>query len=152
MGRPIYRPELSGGPGAIEQAFDANVVHVDEGLVAFGELVPDPERPLPHGTPVHSLLVHLDEEGPALVELNDQHNTVPIAAVDGAELARDHLWLRFRPGQGPVAGRVSLAPEIEVFEDDAERDDEALLAAVRVRFTCDDATFARLGERLAGLL
>lgn len=153
MSRPGYLPSLSVlGPGALEQAFDANVVHVDDDLVALGEIVPDPERPLPHGTPVHSLLIHLGEDGPELVELNDQHNTVGVAALCRTELARDQLRLAFLPGQGPVPGRVSLAPEIEVFDDDAERDDAPPLAAVRVRFTCDDAIFEQLREKLAPLL
>lgn len=150
MPHPLYRPQLSGGEGAFEQSFDANVVHVDDDLVAFGELVPDPERPLPHGTPVHSLLFHLAEDGVELVELNDQGNTVPASAVAGVELASGHLRVAFRAGKGPFAGRVSLSPEIEIYED--ADDDAVQLSAVRVRFTSDDARFARLRGKLGTLL
>jgi hypothetical protein len=73
-----YRPALTVRlDGGIEQTFDANVVHVDDEVAAFGELVPDPDRGLPYGTVVHSLLVHLGEQGAEQIEFNDQGNSVP---------------------------------------------------------------------------
>jgi hypothetical protein len=156
-----YRPALTNLPGGgLEQSFDANVVHVEDDLVAFGELFPDSARGLPYGTPVHSLLVHVGEHGPEMVEFNDQGNSVAIDAVERVDLVRDQARFFFRDGNGLVAGRVSLAKEIEVFEDvEPERSGVGVpsggaleLAALRVRFDVDDGRFEALRGKLAPLL
>jgi hypothetical protein len=150
-----YRPTLTYLPGGVaEQSFHANVVHVDDELVAFGDLLPDDERGLPHGTPVHSLLVHLGEDGPEAIEFNDQGNTVDVDAVQEFDLARGYARLSFRGGAGPFAGRVSLAPEIEVFEDawldPVAADGGAVqLGAICVHFEVSDARFEMLRTKLA---
>lgn len=136
-----YRPILTSVGGAHEQSFTANVVHVDHTLVAFGDVVPDPARGLPYGTPVHSLLVHVSRGRPSRFELNDQGNTVRMDAVERIELARDQVRIVFRPGAGPASGRVSLSKEIELFEDDFE---SVTLGGLLVRFTTDDETFGLL--------
>ena len=136
------------------------MVHVDDDLVAFGELVPDGARGLPHGTPVHSLLVHLGDAGPEQLELNDQANTIAIDALTHVELSRDEIRFELRTGAGPFAGRVSLASDLELFEDAVpdgdlasyERYEDVQLSSLRVRFTLDDARFEALREKLAPLL
>jgi hypothetical protein len=152
-----YRPTLADLPnGGVEQSFDANVVHVDDELVAFGELLPDPTRGLPYGTPIHSLLVHLGDDGPEMVEFNDQENTIEVDAVERVELAPKHVRLHFRRGAGVVAGRVTLAPEIEVFEDVPmkRRRDGGLqlgvveLGALLVRFDIDAQHFEAVQSKL----
>jgi hypothetical protein len=145
-----YRPELGDLPGGgVEQSFRANVVHVEDELVAFGDLIPDSARGLPYGTPVHSLLVHIGEDGLEMIELNDQGNSVMTDAVKKVELSRDEVRFYFRAGAGPLAGRVALAREIEVFEDVPFK--SVSLAAVRVRFDVDDVRFDSLRSHLAPL-
>ncbi len=164
-GMKPYRPTLATGlDGGVEQSFMANVVHVEDALIAFGDLIPDAARGLPYGTPVHSLLVHLGDDGPEMIEFNDQGNTVSVETVKHAELALDHVRFVFRPDAGPFAGRVRLAAEIEVFEDalpdpsanDAfsryQRFDDVQLTAICVRFDGDDARSSALREKLASLL
>jgi hypothetical protein len=161
-----YRPTLATGPeGGVEQSFAANVVHVEDDLVALGDLIPDDPRGLPYGTPVHSLLVHLGDGGrPEMIEFNDQGNSVSVGTVERTELSRERLRLVFRRGAGPFAGRVPLAEEIEVFEDvlpdpntnDAfskyDHFDQVQLTAVRVRFVIDGARFNELRKKLETLL
>lgn len=145
-----YRPELTDLPdGGVEQSFHANVVHVEDDLVAFGDLIPDTARGLPYGTPVHSLLVHMGENGPEMIELNDQGNSVKVDAVEGMDLSRDQARFFFRENSGPCAGRVSLAKEIEVFTDMPF--ELVRLGALRVRFHVDDARFDSLRTKLAPL-
>jgi hypothetical protein len=145
-----YRPDLTDLPGGgVEQSFDANVVHVDDGLVAFGDLIPDLARGLPYGTPVHSLLIHLDENGPEMVEFNDQGNTVEIDALERVDLSRNQVRFVLREGAGLFPGRVSLAAEIEEFEDVWLEPGAAVeLGAILVRFDIDDARFEALRGKL----
>lgn len=145
-----YRPNLIDGPDGAEQSFTANVVAVEEELVAFGDLLPDEERSLPHGTPVHSLLIHLGEDGPELFEFNDQGNTVECEALARTELGRDRIRFVFHEAAGPWAGRVSLGEAIEVFED--EEYEDAQLGALTIVFDVDAPTHAALRTKLAGLL
>jgi hypothetical protein len=159
-----YRPSLAErADGGYEQSFTANVVHADDALVAFGDLVPDAVRGLPYGTPVHSLLVHLSAGRPEMIELNDQGNTVGAESVTRADLARDHVRIVFDRDAGPVAGRVSLSEEIELFEDvipdpddetfsEYDRFEDVPLTSLCVRFDLDDARFEALREKLATLL
>jgi len=143
-----YRPSLTrGATGEAEQSFTANVVHIEDALIAFGEIVEAPPRGLPFGTPVHSLLVHFEGDRLALIEFNDQGNTVEADAVSRIELARDHLRIHFHEGAGPFAGRVSLAPEIEIFRD--EEGNEGQLGTLCVHFNVDDSRFEVLRRRLA---
>jgi hypothetical protein len=150
--------------GGIEQSFTANVVHVEDALVAFGDVIPDAARGVPYGTPVHSLFVHVGDDGPKMIEFNDQGNTVYIDALRHAELARDHVRFVFHHGAGPFAGRVSLAEDIDVFEDvlpDPDADDafskyhrfaDVQLSAISVRFDGDDAHLDSLRKKLAAIL
>jgi hypothetical protein len=157
-----YRPAFVVAPdGGVEQSFTANVIDIDETAVAFGDLIPDAARGLPYGTPVHSLLVHLGEDGrPELLEFNDQGNTVAVAAVERVELESNHVRFVFRADAGPYAGRVSLAPELEVFEDELPdpstfpqytRFDQVQLDALCVWFAGDEVQLASLREKLAAV-
>lgn len=150
MRRP-YAPRLAASAeGGFEQTFTANVVHVDEDLVAFGDVLADPARGLPFGTPVHSLLVHYAGGRPGEVERNDQHNAVGIDAVERIELSPDRLRIVFRADRGPFAGRVSLSEEIEVFDDvEPGRFADVRLTALSVEFSADSQLLARLREKLA---
>lgn len=135
-----YRPTLHIGPkGDVARPFTANVVHAETSLVAFGEIIADPERGLPHGTPVHSLLLHFADGGLEMVEFNDEANAVSVTELERIALARDHARFEFRRDEGPMAGRVSLEEEIEVFDD--EDWDDAQLCAIEVHFALDDARF-----------
>jgi hypothetical protein len=91
----------------------------------------------------------MGEDGPEMIELNDQGNTVMVDAVEGMELSRDQLRFFFRAGAGPFAGRVTLASELEVCDDVPF--DSIPLAAVRVRFEVDDVRFDSLRTKLARL-
>jgi len=158
-----YRPALVLSPEGFEQSFTANVVHVDADLVAFGDVLRDDPRGLPHGTPIHSLLVHIGEDGPEMIEFNDQDNTVAVDALASVRIAGDHVRFVFRREAGPFAGRVSLATEIEVFENvrpDEEAEtafarfrsfDEVQLGAIIVRFEVDRARLEALREKLREL-
>jgi hypothetical protein len=156
-----YRPALTSLPdGGFEQTFTANVVDVDDGLIAFGELVPNDPRGLPYGTVVHSLLIHLEDEEPSMIELNDQGNTVDADRVAHAELERGRLRLVFYQGDGPFAGRVSLDKSIDIFEDvapdhavdvafkDYVSFDDVQLRAISVKLDIDDALFATVRKKL----
>lgn len=146
-----YRPTLTALPdGGVEQAYDANVVHLEDALIAFGEILPDDPRGLPFGTPVHSLLVHCADGGAAdMLELNEEGNTVDADEVARTELTADHVRFVFRDGAGPYPGRVGLSPEIEVFED--EEFDDVPLSSLLIRFTIDDAKLAELRRRLPAI-
>jgi hypothetical protein len=159
--RRPYKPRLVEiEDGRFEQEFTANVVHVDDVLVAFGELIPDPDRPLPAGTPVHSLMLHLpSDEVPFMAEFNDQGNTRYGEDVEAIELGRTDLRVRF--SAGPYAGRVSYSEASDPFEDERpdgddrfefdwyERYDDIDLASLRIRFDLDETRHAELKRQLA---
>jgi len=156
---PVYRPDLIQRGDGLEQRFTANVVAVDDDadvtLVAFGDLVPEPGRHAKHGTPVHSLILQLppddafDEDlGGPTIEFNQQGNECNLGALRRVELGRTHFRLVFDPGCGPYAGRVPLAPEIELFEDSPDLD-EVGLEGVCVLFSVDDTTHATLRQQLS---
>lgn len=86
-----------------------------------------------------------------LVEFNEQSNTVGIGAIQRAELTRDRCRLAFRGGEGPVSGRVSLAADIEMFEDDPGTCG-LHVDSLAVQFAVDDRRFAGLREALASIL
>lgn len=109
----VYEPTIVDG----EQRFTANILSVNKQLLAFGELLPAPGKALKFGTPIHSLLIHLDGDQ-TLFELNDQGNTRGTNDIFRIELTPKTLRLVFMPGRGPSSGRVSLARKIEVFERD----------------------------------
>ncbi len=150
MAKPTYRSSLEAVDGGFEQSYTANVIHIDDELLAFGELVPDPQRGLPYGTPVHSLMVHLERKRPVTFELNDQANAVGASDVATIEVARTWMRIRFQSGRGPLPGRVSLAPEIELFRD-AKRSakESAPLASLQIAYAIAPKAFARLGKLLA---
>ena len=112
--------------------------------------MPDRRRGLPYGTPIHSLLIHLDEEGaPEAFELNDQGNTVPRKAVTAIEVTRDAVRLTFAQGKGPRPGRVSLDPEIEIFAPPKKTSaSKARLGALRVTFEASPAVTKKLRDVL----
>jgi len=157
-----YEPALVVGPEGVEQSFTANVVSTEDDLVAFGDLLPDEQRGLPFGTPVHSLLIHLGDEGPELFELNDQGNTVKRRALLRAELGSDRLRFVFRARAGPFAGRVSLSREIEVFRDKRpsrtgpfakyRRFDDVRLSVLEIRFAIEPTQLGALRDKLAAVL
>jgi hypothetical protein len=112
---------------------------------------------------VHSLVVHLGEQGAEQIEFNDQGNSVPVPAVECVELSRNELRILFRDAQGVFAGRVRLPAGEEVFEDASPQHEASSpfsnyasfgginLAALRVRFDVDDAQLQRLRAKLVPL-
>jgi hypothetical protein len=149
MQKPLYRAKLVAVEGGFEQSFGANVVHVEDELVALGELVPDPKRGLPHGTPVHSLLVHLERGRPTEYELNDQSNAVEAEAVIAVEVGPKALVVRFVNGRGPRPGRVLLSRAIELFRDaKTTAEEQAPLASLRVEYSVKPRVAADLARVL----
>lgn len=146
----VYRPNLLALPdGGRAQVFAANVVHIDDELVALGELIPDPRRGLPHGTPIHSLLIHLEDRAPSAFELNDQGNTVSASDVVRVDVEPGLVRIRFREGHGPSPGRVSLDPSIEMLHDESLTDEDGRpLRELHVAFEDDARTLEQLRERL----
>lgn len=108
-----YDPTIVGD----EQRFSANIISVEKRLIALGELLPEPGKALKFGTPIHTLLIHL-QHGETLFELNDQGNTRRMSDVECVELTPTALRIVFVAGRGPYSGRVSLSPEIEIFDRD----------------------------------
>jgi hypothetical protein len=109
----VYEPTIVDG----EQRFTANIISIQRQLLAFGELLPRPGRALKFGTPIHSLMIHLDGKD-TLFELNVQANTRDTKDVERVELTSMRLRVVYAMGRGPYSGRVSLAPEIEIFDRD----------------------------------
>jgi hypothetical protein len=131
-----YRPRIVKRDTGLEQCFEANILAIEDiagidggRLIAFGDLVPRRGRPLNQGTPVHSLMLQISEDD-ITVELNDQGNQRGENEVERFELSPSHFRVQFTAGDGPYSGRVSLSPEIELFED--SDDEPVLLRSVRV--------------------
>jgi hypothetical protein len=115
----IYEPTIVDG----EQRFTANIVDVQDQLIALGELLPEPGKALAFGTPIHTLLIHLDDEHTCF-ELNDQGNTREMDDVERLEVTPTTLRIVFAAGRGPYSGRVSLSPEIEIFDRDTHEPEQ----------------------------
>lgn len=137
-----YKPRIVRG----EQQFDANVVVVKKQLLAFGEMQPIARRTLKHGTPVHALMIHID--GHPTFEFNDQGNTRCAHDVDTVELTDTTLRVVYAKGAGPMSGRVSLAPKLEIF---AGAHKPKRLRSVLVRFKATKKQLASMQKALATL-
>jgi hypothetical protein len=126
----VYEPTIVDG----EQRVAANIISVSTELIAFGELLPERGKALELGTPIHTLLIHLD--GPeTMFELCDQGNTRDASDVERVELAPTSLRGVFAAGRGPYSGRVSLAPEIEFFDHDAHASEQLRSVLVEMKPT-----------------
>jgi hypothetical protein len=139
----VYRPTLVRDAEGWEQRFEANVLAIepidgiDGTLVTLGELQPPERGPLAKGTTIHSLILQLtdfpEDDGFGEVTFNDEDNQRSI---------EDHLerveltpaWLRavYIAGEGPMASRASLSPEIEIFDVEEGEPPEEPLRSVRV--------------------
>ena len=132
-----------------EQRFVANIISVQKQLIAFGDLRPTRGKALKFGTPIHTLLIHLDDEDDeTLFELNDQGNTRDTSDVERLELTPTTLRIVFAPGRGPYSGRVSLSPEIEVFDRDPHQPKQLRSLVVEMKPTTTQ--LARIKQLLAG--
>lgn len=136
-----YKPNIVDG----EQRFAANIISVQKRLIAFGELLRRPGKPLRFGTPIHTLLVHM-MPGQTLFEFNDQGNTRDTSDVERLEVTPTTLRIFFAAGRGPYSGRVSLSPQIEIFDRDAHI--PAQLDSLLVELTATAAQVARIKECL----
>ena len=152
-----YRPHLvKRSTGGYEQQFAANIVHVEDTLVAFGDLIPEEGLPLEQGIPRHSLLLHLsDSEDDFMVEFNDQGNTCYGDSLSEIELGASELRLVF--SSGPLAGRVSLSSELEIFEDELPDREfgvgsfgDVQLESLLVSFSIDASRHSELERLLRG--
>jgi hypothetical protein len=128
-----------------EQRFAANIISVTKEMIALGEVLPRRGKPLKLGTPIHALLIHLDG-AQTLFELHDQGNTREWADVERIEVTETSLRVAFKQGCGPFSGRVSLAPEIEVFDRDDHESEQ--LRSVRIEMKPTPTQLARLKELL----
>jgi hypothetical protein len=143
-----YQPRIVKTKLGPEQRFDANILSVEDmdggTIVALGDLVLRDGAPLNQGTPVHSLILQLSGDE-VTVELNDQGNERSGKEIERFELSPFSFRVVFGSGNGPYSGRVSLSPEIEVF--DANGDDEpVVLRSVRVKLSRVASTAAKLVE------
>jgi hypothetical protein len=142
-----------------EQRFTATSVHIEDTtdytLLAFGESIADELA-----VPVHALIITLPPANPVErnegservnVEFNEQGNDT---AVKRIQLAPGEMRITF---SGLHAGRISLAPELEIFEDvlpdpdderfaEVERYDDVSLSSIVVEF--DPAHDAQLSACL----
>jgi hypothetical protein len=139
----VYQPTIVDG----EQRFAANIIAVEDGLIALGDLLPKPGKALQFGTPIHSLLIHLDG-AQTWFELNDQGNTRDTSDVERLELTPTTLRIVFAAGRGPYSGRVSLSPEIEIFDRDAHQPQQVRSVLVEMHPTTTQ--LARIKQLLAG--
>ena len=139
----VYRPTLVHGEEGWEQRFEANLLAIepidgfDGTLVALGELEPPKRGPLAQGTTIHSLILQLtdspEDDGLGEVTFNDEDNQRSIEDhLERVELAP--AWLRavFVAGEGPMASRVSLSAELEIFDAEEGAPPEEPLRSVRV--------------------
>jgi hypothetical protein len=140
-----YKPRIVKTPEGNEQQFGANVVHVGPGLIALGELKPEAGKALKYGTPIHSVLLHCSK-GDLSVELNDQGNTSELWTIAHVGLSPTNLCVVFCAGFGPKSGRVSLAPEIEIFKGKDPKPKK--LGAVRVAMKPTPAQLKRITSML----
>jgi hypothetical protein len=139
----IYKPTIVDG----EQRFAANIISVQKQLIAFGELLPERGKALKFGTPIHTLLIHLDAAD-TLFELNDQGNTRGTSDVARVELTPASLRIMFVADRGPWSGRVSLSPQIEIFDRDMHRSQQLRSVLVEMRPT--KTQLERIRSLLAG--
>lgn len=128
-----------------EQRFAANIISIQKRLIAFGELLPRPGKALKAGTPIHTLLIHL-MPGLTLFELNNQGNTRDTSDIDRVELTPTTLRLVFAAGHGPYSGRVSLSPQLEIFDRDTHSPNQ--LDSIRVELKATATQLARIKEFL----
>ena len=138
----VYEPTIIND----EQRFTANIISVSKQLIAFGELLPAPGKALKFGTPIHSLLIHLDGDQ-TLFELNQQSNRRDTRDVARLEVTATTLRLVFAPGRGPYSGRVSLSRDIEIFERDKFAPQQVRSVLVVMRPTASQR--ARIAQLLA---
>jgi len=145
-----YQPRIVNTNLGPEQRFDANILSIEDmdggTIVALGDLVRQDGVPLNQGTPVHSLIFQLFGDD-VTVELNDQGNQRSGEEVERLELSSSSFRVVFRSGEGPYSGRVSLSPEIEVFDADGV-DEPVLLRSVRVGLSGVAATVENLRSAL----
>jgi hypothetical protein len=138
-----YRPTLVRDEHGWEQRFEANVLTIepiddfDGTLVALGDLHPPKRGPLAKGSPIHSLLLQLPdvpaEDGFGEVTFNDEDNQRSIEHhLERVELGPAWLRVRYVPGEGPMASRVSLSPAVEIFDEEQGAPPEEPLHSVRV--------------------
>lgn len=97
----------------------------------LGELEPKRGKELRFGTPIHSVLF---QAGKGALE------------VERIEIKPGEVRVVYRKGRGPRSGRVSLAPEIEVFDRDDHRPKK--LAAVRITFAPTESQQKRIQSML----
>lgn len=131
-----YEPIITRTSEGDEQRFEANLIHLEDTgdgfVIALEEILPRPGHELAVGTPIHFVLMQFSLKEPEFdsIEFNGQGNQRQWSNhVARLELGADFLRIVYVTGKGPISGRVSLAPSIEIFNDAYK---PALLQVVRI--------------------